>query len=518
MTTRRRLTRDRQSTPEPVKGHSRFYTTEQLGPKQSLTPEGFLLCEDVPLARSGEMIYGPDETPIKGVHGSPVVIHRDPEELFNPTTIGSGNGKDVVNDHPDDDVTPANFRKLTGGVMLNLRPGEGDNDGLLVGDILVKDPDCINEVRAGKREVSLGYDADYEEVSPGVGKQTNIIINHVALVERGRCGPRCAIGDRQTVTEKESLKMATATGKNTATPPRRRLKLAITKFRDAAEQLENELGEEGEGTMDEGEGVDTGQHIHIHLNGEGSTATGTNATAGKDGSAATPGGMSANGGAEEGVNATPGAGATQDDPNEARFQALEKGHEEIKGSLAQILTKLAGGGGEQTPAADELKPEEAEAMAEETGKPKEEVAKFRDSAPLGESYRETLQLAEILVPGFRMPTYDAAAKPRDTLTSICGARRKALDAAYMTEGGKSVIDTVSGGKPFDTTKMSCAAVRALFLSAAGAKKLINNSAARDHQSTGAGQGASKANKAGAINSIQDLNAFNRAHYGKTKAH
>ena len=56
----------------------------------------------------------------------------------------------------------------------------------------------------GVTEVSLGYDADYEQTAPGVGRQTNIIGNHVALVERGRCGPRCAIGDRQTVSDKES--------------------------------------------------------------------------------------------------------------------------------------------------------------------------------------------------------------------------------------------------------------------------------------------------------------------------
>ena len=48
---------------------------------------------------------------------------------------------------------------------------------------------------AGKVEISLGYDAEYTEVSPGKGVQSNIVINHIALVDKGRCGSRCSIGD-----------------------------------------------------------------------------------------------------------------------------------------------------------------------------------------------------------------------------------------------------------------------------------------------------------------------------------
>ncbi len=44
---------------------TRFYTVASLSPKRHMTPEGFLICEDVPVARIGEQIYGPDETPIQ---------------------------------------------------------------------------------------------------------------------------------------------------------------------------------------------------------------------------------------------------------------------------------------------------------------------------------------------------------------------------------------------------------------------------------------------------------------------
>src|SRR5216683_1161105 len=60
----------------------RAYTVEKIGPKRERTPEGFLICYDVPLARIGEQIYGPDETPVKPRPGVPyVTIKREPNEV-----------------------------------------------------------------------------------------------------------------------------------------------------------------------------------------------------------------------------------------------------------------------------------------------------------------------------------------------------------------------------------------------------------------------------------------------------
>jgi len=59
------------------------------------------------------------------------------------------------------------------------------------------------------REVSCGYDAQYEQIEKGKGKQREIIGNHVALVTKGRAGNRCTIqdsGDKEnTITTKEDI-------------------------------------------------------------------------------------------------------------------------------------------------------------------------------------------------------------------------------------------------------------------------------------------------------------------------
>lgn len=185
----KKKTKDRQT-----KDRSNFYTVGKLGKTREVTPEGYLLCRDVPLACTGSLLYGEGEVPVTADAGL-IVITRGDDDLFSPQTIASFEGKPITNDHPDDWVTPNNWKELSKGVAQNVRRGEGIEDHLLIADLLVQDKDAIEAIQGGKVEISLGYDADYTEISKGKGTQSNIIGNHVALVDKGRCGSRCSIGD-----------------------------------------------------------------------------------------------------------------------------------------------------------------------------------------------------------------------------------------------------------------------------------------------------------------------------------
>ncbi len=181
-----------------------FYTVEKISKHREYTPEGFMLCRETPIARTGTQVYGSDE--LEGIGVEPdsegrIQVERNPEDVFHPRAISSANGKSFVNEHPPEDVDPKNWKRLTGGFLINPRRGEGMKDGLLIADLMICDQDMIELVNEGKKELSCGYDADYEPLGPGRAKQTNIIINHVALVDSGRCGPRCSIGDHQLRTE-----------------------------------------------------------------------------------------------------------------------------------------------------------------------------------------------------------------------------------------------------------------------------------------------------------------------------
>lgn len=194
----------------------RYYTASRLSENMELTPEGYLLCKGVPIARTGAMEYLPEEVPediAENASGPTVLVYRDAGDVFSGATIASYEGKDVTIDHPDDFVTPENWKELTVGHAQNVRQGAGGESDLLLADLLIKAREAIDlilppkpedggEPREPLREVSCGYDADYENVAPGIGKQSNIIGNHIALVPHGRCGPRCAIKDKEMSKKK----------------------------------------------------------------------------------------------------------------------------------------------------------------------------------------------------------------------------------------------------------------------------------------------------------------------------
>ena len=174
----------------------RFFAKGQIGAKRSLTPEGFLVCHDVPIARVGQQIYSAYEVPVEANMVGEIFIDRTAEEVFREETVASFNGKPVTIEHPAEFVSPDNWRALSAGVTMNARAGTGIDGDVILADLLLTDREAIRLVTDDDiREVSAGYEADYEQIEPGRGVQRNIIANHVALVAMGRCGSRCAIGD-----------------------------------------------------------------------------------------------------------------------------------------------------------------------------------------------------------------------------------------------------------------------------------------------------------------------------------
>lgn len=193
---------------------ARFYIQSTLSEHIAETPEGYLLCSEVPIARTGSLEYLPEEVPITPAGGKDVItIYRLAEDLFSPETIASFEGKTFVVTHPADGVNPDNWRDVAVGHAQNVRRGSGAESDLLLADVLVTDREAIIQIQdEGIREISCGYDAEYEEIAPGIGKQTAIIGNHVALVEAGRCGPRCAVRDQKGTSMKPPVKKSTKVG------------------------------------------------------------------------------------------------------------------------------------------------------------------------------------------------------------------------------------------------------------------------------------------------------------------
>ena len=181
-------------------------------------PEGYLLCLNVPVARTGVQEYLPEELGITGF-GAPgerasgsfsakngrqpregplgmISVYRPEEEVFSPETIASFEAMPVTNDHPPDGVDISNIRALQKGHVHNVRRGSGEESDLLLADLIITDPVLIDLILDGKREISCGYTYELCEEN-GQYIQRKIRGNHVAVVDAGRAGARVSIRDKK---------------------------------------------------------------------------------------------------------------------------------------------------------------------------------------------------------------------------------------------------------------------------------------------------------------------------------
>ena len=167
------------------------YYGSKLSPHMTETPEGFLICHAVKIARTGTQNYLAREIGLEGMPERVLQVTRSAEDVFDPAAIASFEGKDVTNTHPSEMIVQENQAAYSKGHAENVRR-VGD---YLVADLYLKDPTLISEVKNGSmRDVSCGYYCQYEADGAGY-RQTHIRGNHIAIVPRGRAGRDVAIKD-----------------------------------------------------------------------------------------------------------------------------------------------------------------------------------------------------------------------------------------------------------------------------------------------------------------------------------
>jgi hypothetical protein len=507
---------------------SQWFVTEKLGATQSFTPEGFLLCMNVPVARTGLMMYAPGEIPVTPGRDGIIRITRTAEDLFRPETLASFNGKPIANDHPEETITPLTWQGTSVGHMQAIRRGSGVTDDVMYADFMICEAQAIEDVRAGKREVSLGYDADYVEDSPGYGRQTNIIGNHVAMVDKGRCGPRCSIGDRIAPTfgaQQEDTEVASwqeRMGIAVRTKDFRSMDALMGELAGRDDSLPNPAGP-GD-PLATGAGPDASNTHRIIVNVHGGAKPDVSGDAGA-GAPPAPG-------AAPGAPSAPGAppaGAPAGDPMHACMQ-------QINATLQQILAAVSGGeetdppgegeGGEEDEpdGGDSIPPQTDDDMEDLTGdtevalvqKPMNnpgtrdrkitKKAPARDSAGLAAQFQDVIARAEVLAPGISVPTFDAKATAVKTADSIARLQRRAIKAAMEDAIGKQAVAPFMGPKPAPLATMDCACLNGIFM---GASELMKHANTKGPKGSPTADGPRKGTP-----TLAEMNKMNREFWDK----
>lgn len=240
------------------------YYGDKISTNIAKTPEGFLICKNVPIARTGYQTYLESELIEDGDPSERVNVYRSPDEVFSPATLASFEGKPVCNGHPCVDVTPDNYKVYSKGHVQHVRIGKGDDADKILADLYITDKDLIDEIQNGKREVSAGYYAEDKEDSTGRICQTKIRGNHVAVVDEGRAGRSVCI--RDTAKDINSSINNPSGGLSMKMDRKRKVANLVARYlrdaepdqleerlKDAAEVLNEELAKEDEDVVEEKE-------------------------------------------------------------------------------------------------------------------------------------------------------------------------------------------------------------------------------------------------------------------------
>lgn len=179
-----------------TKDRKTAYYASQISDNISETPEGYLICRNVPIARTGVQEYLGQELGLNDKYDQYVKVYREAEDVFDPVAMASFEGKPLADEHPDPKIDVNNINMYGKGHAQNIRRSTDEPD-LLLADIVAQDPLVIERIKSKlKRDISSGYDCYYVPYKDGY-RQIEIRGNHIALVTKGRAGSRVSIKDNK---------------------------------------------------------------------------------------------------------------------------------------------------------------------------------------------------------------------------------------------------------------------------------------------------------------------------------
>jgi hypothetical protein len=177
------------------------YCAEPLTSNIFQTPEGYWICQNAVIGRSGFQTYKARE--IADPQGllkdySPeedVELWRDPEEVFAPATLASFEGKTLTLHHPNDLLDADSEETNDIGHVQNVHKGTealDSGDWPILADLIIKKREGIDALQSGQHELSCGYTYKLARVGHRL-EQQEILGNHIALVPKGRAGEEARI-------------------------------------------------------------------------------------------------------------------------------------------------------------------------------------------------------------------------------------------------------------------------------------------------------------------------------------
>ena len=210
-----------------------------------ITKDGYLVAE-VRVARTGIQLYSAGELGMDGEQARVVRVYRSPEEVFAADAMASYAHRPITLDHPSELIDASNWKEFAKGQTGDevLRDGE-----YVRVPIMLMDKAAIEDHANGKRQLSMGYTMDLDVTAGTTPEgehydaiQTNLRMNHLALVSRARGGSDLKLGDNNLENSNMSdIKLTTVTvdglSVETTEPGAQAISKLQTELADARKEL-----------------------------------------------------------------------------------------------------------------------------------------------------------------------------------------------------------------------------------------------------------------------------------------
>jgi hypothetical protein len=226
--------------------------TLTLDKSARICADGSLVAE-VFAARTGLQDYLGAEVDPEGKRfkaDQTVKVYRPADEVFKVDSLATYAAAPITLDHPADPVTADNWRDL----------GRGEINGDVVRDgervrvpIIVRDANAVKAATTTHKQLSMGYATDLQFPTDGKHPdgtacdafQTNLRINHIALVRAARGGPELRVVDERPTPESKgnAVKKIVLDGLQVDLSDADAVAAAISKLQDKAATAETALAD-----------------------------------------------------------------------------------------------------------------------------------------------------------------------------------------------------------------------------------------------------------------------------------
>jgi len=166
----------------------------------TITPNGFAIFKDVRISNSGNIqVYKNFEIPNLPEH----LQNKDEIKIYRPAKEVKKSAEafahlTVTDTHPWDNVNTKNFKEYAVGLGSDVKFKKGY---VIASSIVITDSDIIVMLQSDNesKELSCGYFAEFVYEAGEVdgesydGYMKNLVGNHIAIVERGKCGGSCRL-------------------------------------------------------------------------------------------------------------------------------------------------------------------------------------------------------------------------------------------------------------------------------------------------------------------------------------